>query len=124
MPFAAYHFGRIQLYFILANMIAVPLAALWAMPAGLIGLLLMPFGIDWLAFMPMGWGVSAILYVARTTAELPAATIDVPHMPLWGLALTATRHSVAWTLAEHGCRLVGLPVIALGLLTPSVGTSA
>ena len=60
-PFGAYHFGRIQVYFVVANMIAVPLTALWAMPAGLIGLLLMPFGLDWLAFVPMGWGVDAIL---------------------------------------------------------------
>ncbi|HEY6441545.1 MAG TPA: ComEC/Rec2 family competence protein, partial [Acetobacteraceae bacterium] len=41
-PFAAYHFGRIQIYFVVANMIAVPLTALWVMPAGLIALLLLP----------------------------------------------------------------------------------
>ncbi len=67
-PFGAYHFGRIQVYFVVANMVAVPLAALWVMPAGLIALLLLPFGLDWLAFVPMGWGAEAILYVARTTA--------------------------------------------------------
>ncbi len=33
-PFGAYHFGKIQLYFVLANMIAVPLTAMWVMPAG------------------------------------------------------------------------------------------
>ena len=117
MPFGAYHFGRIQLYFILANMVAVPLAALWAMPAGLIGLLLMPLGLDWLAFIPMGWGVSAILYVARTTAALPAATLDVPHMPPWGLAVTGL--GIAWLgLWRSHLRLVGIPVICLGLMTP------
>ncbi len=50
----------------------------------------MPFGLDWLAFVPMGWGAEAILYVARTTAAWPAATFDVPHMPPWGLAVTAS----------------------------------
>ena len=99
-PFGAYHFGRIQVYFVVANMIAVPLTALWVMPAGLIALLLMPFGLDWLAFVPMGWGVEAILYVARTTAAWPAATFDVPHMPPWGLAVTASRHRLARPLAE------------------------
>ena len=49
-PFGAYHFGRVQVYFVVANMIAVPLAALWVMPAGLVALLLLPFGLDWLAF--------------------------------------------------------------------------
>ena len=116
-PFGAYHFGRIQLYFILANMIAVPLAALWVMPAGLIGLALMPFGVGWLAFVPMGWGVDAILYVARTTAALPAATLDVPHMPAWGLAVTGL--GIAWLgLWRSRLRLAGVAVIALGLVTP------
>ena len=116
-PFGAYHFGHIQIYFVVANMIAVPLAALWAMPAGLIALLLMPFGLDWLAFIPMGWGVEAILYVARTTAAWPAATIDVPHIPPWGLAVTG--FGIAWLgLWRSKLRLIGMPVITLGLVSP------
>ena len=112
-PFGAYHFGRIQVYFVVANMIAVPLAALWVMPAGLIALLLMPFGLDWLAFVPMGWGADAILYVARTTASWPAATFDVPHMPAWGLAVTG--FGIAWLgLWRSRLRLIGVPVIASG----------
>lgn len=116
-PFGAYHFGRIQIYFVVANMIAVPIAALWVMPAGLIGLMLLPFGLDWLAFIPMGWGSEAILYVARTTAAWPAATFDVPHMPSWGLALTG--FGIAWLgIWQSKLRLAGVPVIALGLVTP------
>jgi competence protein ComEC len=116
-PFAAYHFGHIQVYFVVANMIAVPLAALWVMPAGLIALMLLPFGLDWLAFVPMGWGAEAILYVARTTASWPAATIDVPHMPSWGLAVTG--FGIAWLgLWRSRLRLIGVPIIALGLVSP------
>ncbi len=97
-------------------MIAVPLAALWAMPAGLIGLLLLPFGLDWLAFIPMGWGTEAILDVARTTAAWPAA-IDVPHTPPWGLAVTGL--GIAWLgLWQSRLRLIGGPIIALGLMSP------
>ncbi len=33
-PFGAYHFGRVQVYFVIANMAAVPLTALWVLPAG------------------------------------------------------------------------------------------
>jgi competence protein ComEC len=116
-PFAAYHFGRIQVYFIVANMVAVPLAALWVMPAGLVALLLLPFGLDWLAFVPMGWGATAILIVARTTASWPAATVDVPHMPIWGLVVTA--FGVAWLgLWRSRFRLAGVPILALGLISP------
>jgi competence protein ComEC len=106
-----------RIWFVVANMVAVPLTALWAMPAGLIGLALMPFGLDWLAFIPMGWSVQAILWVARTTAALPAATLDVPHMPPWGLATTAL--GIAWLgLWRSPMRLIGVPAIVLGLLSP------
>ena len=113
-PFAAYHFGRIQMYFIVANMVAVPLTAFWVMPAGLIGLALMPLGLDWLAWVPMGWGAAVVLWIARTTAALPAATFAVPQMPAWGLAVTAL--GVAWLgLWRSRLRLLGVPVVALGL---------
>ncbi len=116
-PFAAYHFGRIQIYFVVANMIAVPLTALWVMPAGLIGLALMPAGLDWLAWVPMGWGAQVVLWVARTTAALPVSTFEVPQMPAWGLAATA--FGVAWLgLWRSRLRLAAIPVIALGLVSP------
>ena len=44
MPYAAYHFGHVQFYFVLANLGAVPLTALWVMPEGLLSLALIPFG--------------------------------------------------------------------------------
>ena len=119
MPYGAYHFGRIQVYFVLSNMVAVPLTALWVMPAGLVGLLLMPFGLDWLAFIPMGWGAEAILWVARTATALPASTLDVPHMPAWGLGVLSL--GVAWLgLWRSRLRLAGLAAIAIGVASPAL----
>jgi competence protein ComEC len=116
-PFGAYHFGRIQLYFVIANMIAVPLAAFWVMPAGLVSLALMPFGLDWLTLAPMGWGAEAILWVARSTAAWPTATVDAPHMPIWGLATIGL--GIAWLgLWRSRLRLFGMVLIATGLLSP------
>jgi len=118
MPYGAYHFGRIQVYFVVSNMVAVPLTALWVMPAGLIGLLLMPFGLDWLAFIPMGWGAEAILFVARTATALPASTLDVPHTPAWGLGVLSL--GIAWLgLWRSRLRLVGLAAIAVGAASPA-----
>lgn len=122
-PFGAYHFGRVQAYFILANLVAVPLTAMLVMPAGLLALLLMPLGFEQLALWPMGWGLDAILFIARTFAALPAATFGVPHMPGWGLGVTA--FGLAWLgLWRSRMRLGGGPVILAGLLSGLVSPPA
>ncbi|MBV8092636.1 MAG: ComEC/Rec2 family competence protein [Acetobacteraceae bacterium] len=118
-PFAAYHFGYMQVYNVAANMIAVPLAAMWVMPTGLAALALMPFGWERLALVPMGWGVEGILWVARTTSALPAATLPVPHIPGWGLGLLALGMACAG-LWRSRLRLAGLALIAAGLLSPVI----
>jgi competence protein ComEC len=83
LPYGAYHFGHVQIYYVLSNMVAVPVTALWVMPAGMIALLLMPFRLEWLALVPMGWGAAVIIAIARITAAFPDATVPVPHLPAW-----------------------------------------
>jgi competence protein ComEC len=118
-PYGAYHFGHVQVYFVLANMIAVPLTAMWVMPAGLIALFLMPLHLEALALVPMGWGAEAIVWVARTTAALPVATIGVPHIPAWGLCLFSV--GLAWLgLWQTRRRLAGIVVMLAGLASPLV----
>lgn len=118
-PYGAYHFGHVQVYFILANMIAVPLTAMWVMPAGLIALLLMPLHLEGLALVPMGWGARAVLAVARWTAALPAATFAVPHIPAWGLGVFSL--GLAWLGIWRGPRrLAGVVAIVVGLASPVV----
>ncbi len=118
-PFAAYHFGQIQLYNVLANVAAVPLTALWIMPAGLISLALMPVHLEALALVPMGWGVAAVLWIGHSVSALPSATVAVPHMPPWGLGLVAL--GMAWLgLWRTRLRLAGLPVLLLGLASPAL----
>lgn len=116
-PFGAYHFGHFQLYFIVANMAAVPLTAFWVMPLGLVALALMPLGLEWLALTPMGWGVEGILWIGRTVSAWPAATLPVPHMPAWGLCVFSL--GLAWLgLWRSRMRLAGIPVMLVGLLSP------
>jgi competence protein ComEC len=118
-PYAAYHFGRVQIYYVISNMVAVPLTAMWVMPAGLIALALMPLGLEALALVPMGWGIDAILWIAHTASDLPAATFAVPHMPAWGLAVLSL--GIAWLgIWRTRWRLAGVAAIALGLLSPLV----
>ncbi len=116
-PFAAYHFGHVQLYFIVANVVAVPLTAFWVLPWGVVALLLMPLGLEQAAFVPMGWGLEAILSVARGVAGWPAATLAVPALPGWGLAVFSL--GLAWLcLWRTRVRLAGVAVMAAGLMSP------
>jgi competence protein ComEC len=118
-PFAAYHFGQVQLYNVLANVAAVPLTAFWVMPAGLLALALMPLHLEFLALVPMGWGAAAILWIGRTVSDLPSATLMVPHMPDWGLACVAL--GMAWLgIWRTAVRFAGLPVLLLGLISPAL----
>ena len=118
LPFGAYHFGQVQIYYIVSNMAAVPLTALLVMPAGMIGLMLMPLGLEALAFVPMGWGADLIIGIARATASLPAATVPVPHMPPWGLAVLSL--GLAWLgIWRSRARLAGLIAIAAGTASPA-----
>jgi competence protein ComEC len=121
-PYGAYHFGHVQVYFVLANMIAVPLTAMWVMPLGLIGLALMPLGLEQLAWTPMGWGVQGILWIGRTVSSLPAATLAVPSMPAWGLAVFSL--GLAWLgLWRTRWRLLGIAPMLAGLLSPLAAPS-
>jgi competence protein ComEC len=116
-PYGAYHFGHVQLYYVFANMVAVPLTALWVMPAGMLALLLMPLHGEWLPLAAMGWGIDAVLAVGRHVAAWPAAVLAVPPMPPWGLV--AVSFGLAWLgIWRTRVRLAGLAPLAAGLLSP------
>ncbi|MBV9833297.1 MAG: ComEC family competence protein [Alphaproteobacteria bacterium] len=88
--FAIYHFNRLSLVGVVANLLAVPLCGVWVMPWGLAAMLLAPFGLEWLALAPMGLGVEWTLDIARWAAALPGAASVAPSMPgasLWLLTL-------------------------------------
>ncbi len=89
-PFAAYHFGRLPTYGVLANLVAVPLMAFWIMPLGLLSLLLMPFGLDRWPLELMGLGIDGVLWAATMATSWPGSSLLVPHPPAIGiLALVA-----------------------------------
>ncbi|MFC7477074.1 ComEC/Rec2 family competence protein [Dankookia sp. GCM10030260] len=113
-PFGLHHFGRLQLYGVAANALAVPLTSALVMPAGMAAAALMPFGWEDLALVPMGWGVEGILAVARWVAAWPGAALTVPPIPAWGLGACA--FGMLW-LCLWGARwrLLGVPLIVLGM---------
>ncbi|MEM7168925.1 MAG: ComEC/Rec2 family competence protein [Pseudomonadota bacterium] len=119
--FAAYHFNRLALYGLLANLVAVPLTAFWVMPWALVAFLLMPFGLEKLALIPMGWGLDVILGVAAAVAAWPGAQLLVPAMSLGSITLI-TFGGLWLCLWRRRWRWWGVVPILLGLaslpLTP------
>jgi competence protein ComEC len=114
MPFAAYQFQQIQPYWIFANLIAVPLTALWIMPLGLLSLALMPLGCAWLALAPMGWGIKIIVWTTEQISGWPDAMLRVTPMPATAILLYAA--GLAWLCIWRGrVRLAGIAAMAAAL---------
>jgi competence protein ComEC len=88
-PFSIFHFHKTVLYSPLANVIAVPLSAMWTLPWGVVSCLLMPLGLEHLGLVPMGWGIDATIWVGKHVAALPGNVWQMPRLPVWGLALVA-----------------------------------
>jgi competence protein ComEC len=115
-PFAIYHFHHVVLYSPLANVIAVPLSAMWTLPCGVVACLLMPFGLEKLALVPMGWGIDLTIAVAQWVATLPGNVWAVARLPTFGVVLVAL--GGCWLCLWQGrWRRFGAIGIALGLLT-------
>ena len=115
-PFAAFHFNRLAVYQLAANLVAVPLTAIWIMPWSLLVYLLMPFGLERFALLPMSWGVEAIIAVAREVAAWPDAVLLMPSLPQGGLALV-TLGGLWLCLWRRRWRYGGIAAILLGLAT-------
>lgn len=114
--FAAFHFNRVADYSLAANLFAVPLTALWIMPWGVLAFALMPFGLEGLALAPMGWGIEAVVWVAKTVSSWPGSQRMVPAFPTWGLVVFAL--GGLWAALWQGSwRRWGILPATIGLLS-------
>ena len=80
-PFALYHFGEIATFGIIANLFAVPLAALWIMPAAVVSICMMPFGWELPFLWVMGQGIELLLLVSASISGLSNATFGLAYFP-------------------------------------------
>ncbi len=113
-PFAVFHFNRVAAFGLAANLVAVPVTALWTMPWAVVAFLLMPFGLEALALAPMGWGIEVVVRVAETVSAWPGAVTVLPAMPTWGLGAVAL--GGLWLcLWRRRWRLWGLAGVVAGM---------
>jgi competence protein ComEC len=68
-PIIGYHFGRISMLGVLANIVAIPVMAFWVMPWIVLTLAFVPFGLAGLPLFAMKPGLTILLH----TADLVAA---------------------------------------------------
>ncbi|MBL8661122.1 MAG: ComEC/Rec2 family competence protein [Rhodospirillales bacterium] len=114
-PFALFHFQRLAIFGLPANLVSVPLMALWIMPFGVAALLAMPLGLSAPFLVAMGWGVGAVIATAETVAGWPGAVALLPAMPLFGLA--ALSFGGLWLCLWRGrWRYAGGSLIVAGLV--------
>ncbi|MFB9943289.1 ComEC/Rec2 family competence protein [Gluconobacter oxydans] len=114
LPVSMAHFGALQPWFVLANLVAVPLAAVWIMPVGLLALVAMPFHAEAPFLKLMGMGIRIVQTLAERVAAFPMAHQPVPAMPGWGLLLVMLGLCFLCLWKGRVC-LAGLLPIAVGL---------
>ena len=117
-PFGLHHFGRLQIYGVAANALAVPLTSLLIMPSALLASLLMPFGLEAWPLRIMAAGVEAVLAIAREVAAWPGASLSATPLPGWGLGLCAL--GMVWLALWRGpARAAGAALLVIGLASGS-----
>jgi len=102
--FALYHFQQLSLLGIIANIIAVPLTALWIMPLLMLSALLVPLGAEGLTLWLAQFGLDGLLALSAlvsqfdfgllTTRDWPALSLFLAGFGLWAGALLVR----PWTL--------------------------
>lgn len=113
-PFALYHFNKIVLFGLLANLIAMPVMGSWVMPWIVATLLLMPFGLEWLALAPMSWGLEVIMKTAHFVSALPGATLALSAIDAKALILLAV--GALWLgIWQLRWRYLGVPIMMIGI---------
>lgn len=115
-PFTVYHFNRLPLYSVAANVVAVPITGFWVMPWAIVACLLMPVHLESVALIPMSWGIEAITAIAKGVTSWPGAVLTLPSMPAWGIAVAAS--GGLWlAIWRRRWRWWGVLPLAFGLLS-------
>jgi competence protein ComEC len=117
LPFTYYHFQQVNLYGVIANMLADPLAAFWLMPLAVLVLLLAPFGLAEYPLLLLGQGVEWLMAIAASVAALPGADWIVPAMPY--VAFVFILVGALWLLVWQG-RVRWLGIMIIFLATPFI----
>ncbi len=112
---AAYHFGRLAPYSLIANALALPVVSIIVMPMAMISAALMPFGLEHVPLQVMGWGLQLVMVISDWVAAWPGAREQWPHISAELAGLLSIGIGI-FSLGKTWLRLTGLPVVAAALI--------
>ncbi len=112
---AAYHFGRLAPYGVLANGLAIPVISLCVMPFAVLSVVLMPLGLEAWPLAALGKGLEMVLAISDTVATLPGAQRVIPQLPLASAIILAMGASVL-CLSVRQAKYAGGALILSGLV--------
>jgi competence protein ComEC len=111
---AAYHFGRLSPYSLIANGLALPVIGILVMPPALLAAVLMPFGLEALPIMVMGEGLRVVLWISNWVAGFSGAHVTAAQPWAPAIAFLAGGAVTLCLLAGPIRFVAGLAFAALG----------
>ena len=114
-PIIGYHFGRISMLGILANLVAIPVMAFWVMPWIVVTLALIPLGLSGLSLAAMKPGLTVLLETAELVAAQDWGLWYVSGLDMLAVALAL--FAVAWIVIWRDKVMIVpvIPVIAAAI---------
>lgn len=115
-PLVIYHFNRFTLWGIAANMLMIPLASFWIMPALVIAFFAMPFGLEYWPLQLLDYGIGLMVNGSKWIAQFPLASLSLRSPTGWGIVLAV--YAALWLcIWKQRWRLIGVPFIIIGVAT-------
>jgi competence protein ComEC len=115
-PLVIYHFNRFSFWGIAANVLMVPLASFWIMPAAVLAFLAMPFGLENGPLWLLDRGIGLMIDGSKWFASLPFANFALPSPNFAGFLLIV--YGGLWLcLWRERWRLFGIPAVVIGVAT-------
>jgi competence protein ComEC len=116
---AAYHFGRLAPYSLIANLLALPVMSILVMPPALFAVLAMPFGLEALPLQMMDAGLVLVQAISDWVVSLPGAQGRIPALPL-APALLLTLAAIILCLTKGWARSAAFPIAVVALLATTL----
>ncbi len=114
-PYTIYHFNYLSVGGIIANLVAIPLTTFIILPLGVVSTILMPINLSAIPSSLMSYAISLLVNLSAKIAALPYSSIAVHKLSDTSL-FVITFGFLFLTLWQKKWRVIGVPIIVLGVL--------